>query len=109
MKRIATVLAAFGIATAAFPAVATAAPWQTINGRQANIEARINQGIRSGALNRAEATRLRSQFRDLARLEARYRATRPGLTLAERRDLDRRFDVLSARVKVQKNDRNYRR
>lgn len=109
MNRFTTVLAALGIATAAFPAVANAAPWQTINQRQANIEARINQGIRSGSLNRAEATRLRSQFRDLGRLEARYRASRPGLTLAERRDLDRRYDALSARVRVQKNDRQYRR
>lgn len=115
MKKFSLVLAAFGIAAAAVPASAIAAPapthgsyqgsWQNINARQANLDARINQGIRSGTLTRAEATRLRAQFRDLSRLEARYRATRPGLTLAERRDLDRRFDALSSRIRFEKHDR----
>ena len=115
MKKFSLVLAGLGIAAAAVPATAFAAPaphvasyqgaWQNINARQARLDARINQGIRSGALTRSEAMRLKAQFRDLARLEARYRATRPGLTLAERRDLDRRFDALSARIKIEKHDR----
>jgi len=119
MKKFSLMLAGLGIAAAAVPATAFAAPaplaasyqagWQNINARQARLEARINQGIRSGALSRAEATRLRAQFRDLNRLEARYRASRPGLTLAERRDLDRRFDALSARIQLEKHDRNGRR
>lgn len=107
MKRIALTLAALGLGAAALPTAASAAPWQTINQRQANLNARINQGIRSGALNRAEATRLRTDFRQLANLEARYR--RGGLTNWERRDLDQRFDRLSARVRVQKHDRQHRR
>jgi hypothetical protein len=119
MKKFTLMLAGLGIAAAAVPATAIAAPaphaasfqagWQNINARQARLDARINQGIRSGALSRAEATRLRGEFRALARLEARYRATRPGLTLAERRDLDRRFDALSARIRIEKHDRNGRR
>jgi hypothetical protein len=36
-------------------------------------------------------------------LESRYR--RNGLSLQERRDLDRRFDSLSARVRIDKNNR----
>jgi hypothetical protein len=118
MKTLSLMLAGLGIAAAAVPASAIAAPlpaygafqggWQNINARQARLDARIDQGIRSGALNRSEAVRLRAQFRDLARLEARYRATRPGLTLAERRDLDRRFDALSARIRIEKHDRNHR-
>lgn len=71
------------------------------------MERRIDQGVRSGALNRAEASRLRTQYRDLSRLEYRYRQN--GLTQAERRDLDRRFDSLSSRIRVQKNDRQHRR
>lgn len=110
MNKLAALAAGLGIALAAVPAQAQ--PWQNINARQARLDARIDQGIRSGSLNRREATRLRTEFRDLARLEARYRASRPGLTVAERRDLDRRFDALSARIRVQKNnrqDRPYRR
>jgi hypothetical protein len=118
MKKFTLMLAGLGIAAAAVPATAIAAPaphaasyqggWQNINARQARLDARINQGIRSGALTRAEASRLRNEFRALTRLEARYRATRPGLTMAERRDLDRRFDALSARIKIQKRDRQDR-
>lgn len=113
MKKFSLVLAGLGIAAASVPAIAAPAPhfasyqggWQNINARQAKLEARINQGIRSGSLTRAEAARLRAQFRDLNRLEARYRATRPGLTLAERRDLDRRFDALASRIRFEKHDR----
>lgn len=85
----------------------TAGQWMSINARQANQFARINNGIRNGALTQAEATRLRSDFYALERLEQQYRLN--GLTLAERQDLDRRFDALSRRIFVQKNDRqNYR-
>ncbi len=121
MKTITILLAGLGIAAAALPATtATAATapnhgyasfqgqgaWQNINARQNRLEQRINQGIRSGALSRAEATRLRNEFRGLTRLEAQYRRSGRGLTLSERRDLDRRFDALSARIRIEKNDRN---
>ncbi|AUW60328.1 hypothetical protein C1T17_14380 [Sphingobium sp. SCG-1] len=86
---------------------ASAAPWQSINQRQANLERRIDQGVRNGALNRNEAQRLRGQFRDLARLEADYRRSN-GLSRRERLDLDRRFDALSSRIKIQKQDRQRR-
>jgi Skp family chaperone for outer membrane proteins len=118
MKKFTLMLAGLGIAAAALPATAQAAPvagyasfqagWQNINARQARLDQRINQGIRSGALTRGEAARLRNEFRALSRLEAQYRRSRPGLTMAERRDLDRRFDALSARIRVQKNDRQDR-
>lgn len=113
MKKFAMLVAGLGIAAAAIPATAFAAPapmqaWQNINARQARLETQINQGIRTGALSRREATSLRTEFRSLERLEAQYRRSRPGLTLAERRDLDRRFNVLSAKIRIQKNDRNRR-
>lgn len=109
MKKIALMIAGLGIAAAALPATANAQPWQNINARQARIEASINQGIRSGRLNRPEAARLRAEFNSISRLEARYRATRPGLTMSERRDLDRRFNALQAKLRWEKNDRQYRR
>ena len=106
-KTIGLALAGLGMAAAAVPASAQA--WQSINQRQRNIDARIDQGVRSGALNRAEAGRLRTQFRDLANLENRYRRSGGGLSVGERRDLNARFDRLSARVQIQKRDRQFRR
>jgi Ni/Co efflux regulator RcnB len=109
MASMKTLIAAL-VATAAVatPMAASAAPWQSINQRQANLERRIDQGIRSGALNRNEAQRLRGQFREISRLEANYRRSN-GLSLRERTDLDRRFDALSRRINVQKDDRQQRR
>ncbi|MEZ5958822.1 MAG: hypothetical protein R3C30_00140 [Hyphomonadaceae bacterium] len=103
-KFLAMAVAASALAVAA---PASAQSWQSINQRQANLDARIDAGVRSGDLTRNEAVRLRSEFRDIARLEARYRATN-GLSLAERRDLDMRFDRLSAQIRFERNDRQDR-
>ena len=81
--------------------------WQSINARQANLDRRIDQGVRNGQLSRREATRLRGEFNSILRLEANYR--RGGLTAWERTDLDRRFDRLSAQVRSERRDRDNRR
>ncbi len=107
MNKLIATIAGLGFALTAMPSAASAQAYQSINQRQANLYGRIDQGIRSGALNRAEGQRIRTQFRELTRLEARYR--QGGLSRVERNDLNRRFDTLSARVRVQKNDRQYRR
>ena len=78
--------------------------WQNINQRQANLDRRIDQGVRNGRISRAEAVRLRAEFKTIARLENRYRAN--GLSNWERTDLNRRFDTLSARIRVEANDSN---
>lgn len=104
MKRFLLTIAAASAVLAGLPAAASAAPWQPINERQANIEQRINQGVRHGDLNRAEAQRLRAQFRDLSRLEAQYRRSGHGLDASERRDLNQRFDRLSQRVYAERHD-----
>ena len=103
-KFLAMAVAASALAVAA-PASAQA--WQSINQRQANLDARIDAGVRSGDLTRAEAMRLRGEFNDLARLEARYRSSN-GLSVSERRDLDTRFDRLSAQIRFERNDRQDR-
>lgn len=109
MKSVTALIAAsaalIGVAT---PMTASAAPWQNINARQARLDARIDQGMRSGALNRNEAYRIRSDYRALAAREADYRRS-GGLSYRERADLDRRYDALSARVRVQKHDGQHRR
>jgi hypothetical protein len=103
-KFLAMAVAASALAVAA---PASAQSWQSINQRQANLDARIDAGVRSGDLTRNEAARLRGEFRELARLEARYRASY-GLSPAERRDLDMRFDRLSAQIRFERNDRQDR-
>jgi hypothetical protein len=107
MNRFKTMIAGLGLAAVIVPGIATAAPWQSGNQRQARLDQRIDQGVRSGALNRNEARRLRQDSRQLSALEGRYR--RDGLSQWERRDLDRRYDALSARVRYDKHDRRHRR
>ncbi|HET9160658.1 MAG TPA: hypothetical protein VFN88_08600 [Caulobacteraceae bacterium] len=104
MKRTLLTLTAVAALAGAIPAIADAAPWQSVNQREARLQARINDGIRDGSLTRREAMRMRTDLRNLERLEARYRHSRPGLTNTERRDLDRRFDALSAKVFTNKHD-----
>ncbi len=81
--------------------------WQSINQRQAQLDRRIDQGLRNGQLSRREASRLRSQFNALLRLEASYR--QGGLTAWERADLDRRFDQLAASIRFERRDNDNRR
>jgi len=108
MKKAIVALAAFASVTAA-AAPALAQSWQSINQRQANLDRRIDVGVRNGSLTRAEAVRLRSEFRQIVYLESRYRRTGGGLNAWERRDLDRRFDVLSRKIRNQRHDRQERR
>ncbi|QTC91405.1 hypothetical protein [Brevundimonas goettingensis] len=81
--------------------------WQSINQRQAQLDRRIDMGVRNGSLSRREAGRLRGEFNSLARLEASYR--RGGLSGWERADLDRRFDRLEAQIRYERHDRDNRR
>ena len=110
------ILAGLGIAATALPATAASAQhraqdraqaWQSINQRQHNLDARIDQGVRSGQLSRREATQLRAEFRNLVNLEARYR--RGGLNNWERADLNNRFDRLSRQIRYERSDRDDRR
>lgn len=78
--------------------------WVSINRRQAQLERRINQGIRSGQLTQTEAARLRADYNMLLRVEARYR--RNGFSTSEIADLDRRFDMLAAKIRFERSDRD---
>jgi len=105
MKMIAITAAALGLLAAATPVAASAqSGWRPIAQRQAVLDRRIDQGIRSGRLNRPEARRIQNELRQLDRLESQYRRSN-GLSAGERRDLDRRYDALAARVRYEKNDR----
>lgn len=76
--------------------------WMNINRRQAQLDRRIDQGVRNGSITRREAMRLRAEFQSIARLESRYRAN--GLSAWERTDLDRRFDTLKLRIRIERTD-----
>ena len=95
--------AALALVLAGLGSPALAQRWTTINERQQRLDDRIDAGVATGQLNRREADRLRNQFRDIARLEVRYRTN--GLSDWERRDLDRRFDTLSRRIRDERGDR----
>ena len=107
MKKIALMIAGLGIATAALPTTASAAPWTSVNQRQAVVEQRIDQGIRGGRLTRREAANLRSEYRQIAQLENRYRRSGGGLSVSERRDLDIRLNRLAAKTRFEKRDRQH--
>ncbi|HEY8615545.1 hypothetical protein [Phenylobacterium sp.] len=109
MKKLVTLTLTGAAAALAVSATAASAQpydgWQSINQRQAQLERRIDRGVQRGDLTRAEATRLHREFRQLSRLESRYRVN--GLTRWERADLDRRFDRLAAEIRLERRDRDY--
>lgn len=80
--------------------------WQSISQRKYNLDRRIDQGERNRTLSYREARNLRSELNQLVRLEASYQ--RGGLTVRERAELDRRYDRLSAQVRVDRHDDNGR-
>lgn len=104
MKKFLAMAAAAGALAIAAPAAAqNYGGWQPINQRQAQLDHRIDQGVRNGQLTRREAVALRAEFNQIARIEASYR--RDGLSNWERADLDRRFDNLAQRVRFERRDR----
>ena len=75
-----------------------------VDHRAANQQARINRGVRSGALTRPEANRLNRRQDRLEAEIARDRADGPGLTLNERVKLQRKENRLSRDIYRQKHD-----
>ena len=78
------------------------ARWAPVGQRLAQLDRRIDRGVRSGDLTRQEAWRLRGEFNHLARLEARYRVG--GLSNWERADLNRRIDRLADQIRYERRD-----
>lgn len=73
--------------------------------RREQLDARIDAGVRDGALSRTEADAMRLEYEDIVRLEAQYSADGPMLP-QERNDLRDRYRALSQRVGYQNNDQN---
>lgn len=75
--------------------------WNNIQERRAQLDMRIDRALADRRLSWREARDLKRQTAALVRLEAQYRASRPGLTGMERADLDRRADTISTRIRDQ--------
>lgn len=101
MKRT-TLLAAILFAAFTVPALAHTGT-ANIDQRQANQQARISQGVNSGALTRREAQNLRNRE---ARIEADKRAARADgrVTRAERRHLQRELNRTSRVIARKKHN-----
>ena len=78
-----------------------------IDARQDRQHDRIEQGIRSGELTRREARELLREQREIAALEARFRAD-GRLSPWEYRILDRELDDASRNIRQEKHDRQAR-
>lgn len=76
--------------------------WIGMEDRKAELDARIDGGIRSGQLTAAEADALREDFAAIVSAEANFRVD--GLSPSERADLNRRYVDLSARIHVARTD-----
>lgn len=71
--------------------------------RRADLDARIEAGVRDGSISRTEASRLRSDYEALVQLETRYAAD-GRMTTTERADLRDRYRALSQRVSDERRD-----
>lgn len=71
-----------------------------------DLQVAINRAERHHQISRREAFRLREQLRVAESLSWRYRADGV-VTRWERADLDRRFDSIRARLRYERNDRDY--
>ena len=102
MKTLILGLAASAILASALPAAA-----QPVDAREHRQEHRIEQGVRSGELNRAEAFRLQRREARLHRFEARARFQHHGyLTRHERHRLTRMENHDSRAIhRLKHNDR----
>lgn len=74
-----------------------------IDQRQQNQQARINQGVVSGEVNRAEAARLRAEQRHIRRTERRAKAD-GNVTAKERAKIQRKQNKVSRDIRRQKHD-----
>ena len=108
MKKIVIIsLGAAAMLASALPAAAQSWDRPDYRGFQGgSIEQRIDRGVRDGSLTRWEASRLRGELQQIHQLEWRY--GRDGVSSWESRDIDRRYDALTQRLRFERNDGDYR-
>lgn len=79
--------------------------WNSVDRRQGELIRRIEMGERRGDLSHWEAERLRQEFREIARIEARYREN--GISRGEMYALNDRLNRLEMRIHAERRDRDY--
>lgn len=98
-----SIITALGIAALTLGAAAQAE--RPANLRQLNQERRIDAGMRSGKLTRAEANRLKGEQRAIAQLRVRLKARHGGhLTGADKRMIGMRQGRANAHILMQKHN-----
>ena len=101
MSKTLLTMAAVGALAVAAPAAAQTAHANVgmgISHQITQLESRIQAGIQAGVITRTEARALRTELRQLRRLETQYSYN--GLTQAERRDLRERLRDLRQDVRI---------
>ena len=73
--------------------------WTNLNQRQALFNQRLNRAVSERRVTPWQAMSLRNEFNAIAMLETRYRQSAPGLTIAERNDLNVRFNQLEIKYR----------
>jgi hypothetical protein len=81
--------------------------WTNLDRRQAQFNERLNRAVSDRRVSAREASELRSEFNGIASLERRYRLSRPGITVAERNDLNTRFNRLEINYRQSINSSSY--
>ena len=94
----------FAVLAAAVLGAAPASQAASVNAREREQQARLRQGLRSGALTGREYVRLEGQEAHLRAEEFRYRHNDGVLGPRERADLQRDLSRESARIAQQKHD-----
>lgn len=72
-----------------------------ISNRIGQLESRLQAGIQSGVIDRAEGREIRMDLRDLRRLERQYSAD--GLSQSERQDLQQRLRTIRQDIRLADN------
>jgi hypothetical protein len=98
MKKL-MIISAFFVSSISFVNAQT----PVVNQKQANQQARIHQGVRSGELTPAEARRLQHHEKQIRKEERAYKADGV-VTPAERRDLNHDLNQESRAIEHQKHD-----
>ena len=102
MKNLLLSMATVSILAVGAPAAAQDYRYDTradarIDGRIGELQSRLDVGVRQGSINRREAQLLRSELRELGRLERRY--ARDGLSRGEREELQVRIQSLRRQIR----------
>ncbi len=104
VKRLLKLVAAAGIAAVALPSFAQTQSTPRIDQRQENQQRRIEQGEKSGALNKKEAARLEKGQARIQKMEDKAVADGK-VTAKERRRIEKAQDRESKKIYREKHDK----